>query len=726
MEELVTTTTMMATTRRKKTPTTMKHPLLYILLLMAASVFAGCTSEWFDVATDDTTEAPIADRAEVAVSFDATLGTETPDSRAAYTYSDGVAGGNGGKGVKTTWKKGDALGVYIKTTDGTILRAGSIVNTAVSDGGTTQHFEGRAFQLFEGEHYIYMHPDIGRKTYVNLESQNGHLNSTDHIADHLPIVWDESTTGQYLGYILHLTLDFQSVNPGQLKKVTLLTQRRSDEDRIFPRHYDINSLANSSVIPFDAQANSSVSGTPTGLQTSSTDFTHAITLNVTGGTVTDDGDGTYSTEVYLTSSQVEHLNLYSSYVYALAVNDADQPFASTSISFKGQGSAPGRVLLSSGVLPNGTVRKMTATMSPGSISSTLINSQYKVFSIMGMWNEYGRPYDPNNLMVYAGGNATLPAIDSGTMPTQLIQNMPALRDRSLKSLTGEGLEKNTPTHTWVFYESQCDGYKNNYMILNDGGANSDHGTDHSQANTTINNITIMAPTKVYLTFLNEFAWWQNLIGYYHYPEGNVPASPNEVAKNIILPNVSKPGNEPFNTNTTSQKPDEKVGKDEDAPLNLGETIKLLYTRPDGTVTDEFPAGTVIGFFLMANAQANGFQTSGFNLMNWTVPTHYSNSAWNTVNPGWPTTGRRNTFASADICNVASTDNNYKAPQSTKIPGIAFYGAMDDIKKNGQNTAWSAMLYAISTSDPAAMQTHNRMYFNIGTGNTAVLKQNVDD
>lgn len=698
----------------------MQKKVYILMLLLSALVFASCADE----SEQPAPAAPLqqAERPQVPLSLSLSLGSEG-QTRADFNYDSSQ------KKLTLTWSEKDQVGVYIKTLDGTILRAGALSNAGKtpSGDGKTCLFEGLAAQKFEGEEYIYMHPDLGRRTFVNLEEMSGQLGSTAHINDHLPIVWREGNAqGQCLGYVLHLTLNFRKTNPGKLKKVTLLTDRRNMDglvhgDRIFPRHYSINYLAlDADDVPFNPSTTGSV---VEGYSTNNSDYTHAITLNVTGdGTVGETG-GQHVTDVYLTSSEVKNLNIYSSKIKVMAVGDDNKIYSSTtSVSFKGQSTMGTGPYPSDDLLKNGTVRKMTAVMQEGDLSTTIINENNKVTSILGMWNEYGRPYDPNGLMVYEGGEAPLPEVGSGIMPDQLIENIAALRTRSLQSLTGTATNS-TPTHTWVLYESQCPGYTNNNMILNDGGANNDHGTNHSQSGTTINNIEITSPTKVYFTFLGEYAWWQNLIGYYHYNKNNVPGLSNDVTKVIIFPNASKPGHEPFNTFGATVN---NIGKAEDAPLKLGETVELVYTAPDGTVSREFPADEVMGFFLMQNPQANGFQQSGFSLMNWTVPKYFSNQAWNADNAGWPTNGRLNTFVSADVCSTTPTSNNYMAPQSTKIPGIAFYGAMDDINKRGEATAWSAMLFAISTSNPAAMKTQNRMYFNLGTGNTVVRKENVDD
>ena len=672
-----------------------KH--LYILLLLAALLHVGCADDVAGVAEAPSGEAPTLHRDSVPLAFEASLASPAdlaspaaPASRAEFDYG---ALSSDKKGLALSWSERDVLGVYIKTADNTILRAGSISSTGAK-GDESRTFSGAVLQKFEGEQYIYLHPDLGRKTYVNLEQQEGRIGSTEHLGNHLPIVWKEGDKqGKCLGYVIHLTLDFNTTNPGNLKKVTLLTQRRDDEDRIFPRHYSINNLLDLENSPFDAKAGKDIAGTPTGLLTANTDYTHAITLNLKDGGVTNDGDGTYSAEVFLTSAEVENLNLYYSKIYVQAINEENQPFASDAVSFKGQSSASDQPLLSEDLLTNGKVHKMTAVMSEGTISPTIISSEYKINSILGMWNEYGKPYDPNGLVFYKTGFSG----SYSSIPQVLIQYGNAIHDRYTLTDSKTG----TPTFTMKLYDSQ----------------NSTCG--QKQDDVTCNNITITADTEIFVSFLSEYAWNQNLLGYYHYHTGSVPTSATGVTKNIIFPNLSKPGHEPFNSNG---KPQNNIGKNEDAPLEEYMTVKLVYTDPDSKVSSTtFPAGTTIGFWGMINVEANGFHKHTYSLLNWNQWRFFTNSKWNKGNSNWDSTiDRCNFFASGDICTTTTPDGT---TISEIIPGIAIYGFKDDARNN-QNTAFSTCIFLVSASVPSAMKTENKACFNISCATSPYPTDNI--
>lgn len=183
--------------------------------------------------------------------------------------------------------------------------------------------------------------------------------------------------------------------------------------------------------------------------------------------------------------------------------------------------------------------------------------------------------------------------------------------------------------------------------------NSKYETDVAHVNTTIasqvknedGTVSTITEASVYFTFLAESAWNQNVIGYYYYPKDQVPASADNVKKFIIFPNVSESGNVPFlmqdYENDKYCEPEKDTSKQwlyrkMNAPLKLGDKVKLLFQNEDGTVSDKFPAGYTIGYFLISNGYGNGYgedhRPYDVNL----TPDYmgnlgyiYSNQAWNT-------------------------------------------------------------------------------------------------
>lgn len=654
----------------------MTKTYIYILILTALA-FVGCADEGAEPVSDPATPAEAegaVHRDSVPLSFEASLGGGA--TRAEFTY-------NAGK-LHLSWSAKDALGVYIKTEDNKILRAGSIYGTGTA-GKDPRTFSGYVLQKFEHEEYIYMHPDIVNGTAVNFEEQYGEINGANTLNNYLPIVWKANaggsmpTQGACKGYVIRLVLNFNE-NPGNIRKILLHTSKTSSTpDRIFPRSYSIDYFTNDEPFKF-------ASVTP-GTSASADTYTDAISLNVVGtGTPHDNGNGTYTVEAYLASACVKNLNVYSSQLRVEVINHDGKTFASTPVNFKGQPGASSQQLLANDVFPDASLRKMEQTMSPGGITPTIINYQYGISSILGMWNEYGQCYDPNGLVLLKDGTGG----NNAGMPDVLKNDGVGLAIHDRYSLTNSST--GTPTFTWELYNAH---------------------SDVKQDNTTVNNIDITAPTEVYVSFLSEYAWNQNLLGYYHYPTyptNSVPTSAMGVMKNIIYPNLSKPGHEPFNSNGL---PKNNIGKNEDAPMREYETVKLIYTDPStGVSSTTFPAGTTIGFWGMIDVKANGFQQTQYSLLNWNQWRFFTNSAWNKDNSKWSGAYNRcNFFASGDICRRSGTSTT-PVLDSEIIKGVVIYGFKDNVT-NDANTAYSTCIFLVSASNTEAMKTYNRACFNIG-------------
>ncbi|HKK63587.1 MAG TPA: DUF4114 domain-containing protein [Bacteroidales bacterium] len=107
------------------------------------------------------------------------------------------------------------------------------------------------------------------------------------------------------------------------------------------------------------------------------------------------------------------------------------------------------------------------------------------------------------------------------------------------------------------------------------------------------NILVKEETEVFITFIDEGAGWKNTFGYYTYPEDNPPQSAEALEKHVVFPNVSKVG--------------------EGGGLEYGDRVQLG--------DESFPAGTVIGFYLVAKGWKNGLTVDG-------IYTHYTNKQFN--------------------------------------------------------------------------------------------------
>lgn len=607
------------------------------------------------------------------------------------------------EGLHLTWSEHEQLGVYIQQADGSILRAGSVVSSG-SEGDTgPRAFKGAVMEKADGEHYIYMHPDLGTATAIDFTAQRGALGSTDHLPAHLPLVWRENQSlPETQGYVMHLTLTMNE-DPGQISAITLHTMKQGAEgttpDRIFPKTFSTAGLA----LPVNRTLPAKASGLTLDAET----YTDALTLQPAVGsafTATKEGN-VWKVEAYLAAASVGNLDVFRSKYNIRLEAEHGTFFVNEYLSFPGQ-QAQGVTSLA--MLANGKCYNLLKSMSKN-VSYTVISDQYKVNSLLGMWNQFGKPYDPFGLVC---ADADVPS----HLKSHILDRKSNFTARTLISSSPQ----NSPTFTWdmVVKQSTASGIK--------------------QQDVTYNNLEIVGePTEVFVTFISEYAWSQNLLGYYHYPTGEVPLHPSTVLKTFIFPNVSKGGHVPYNKGGSQNIPNvnpnsasQNVGTAAQAPLEEYTTVQLLYYGTDGTVSKTFPVGTTIGFMIMRDPQASnsghdegsigdsgdmshtGYQPRQDNsLVNWNAWRLFTNTAWNSNNSGWWNASCWNFFCSADVGDLGN---------GGIIPGLALYGAKDDASHN-YNYSFSAMLYMVSTSNPASLQTQNKCYFNIGTGAQVINK-----
>lgn len=656
----------------------MKEYTLYIHYLLLASivsamVLTSCDGEELAVRQEAQTSEVPADVRQL-VQHEVTVSLDGASTRVGYTAS--------GDGLQLSWEASETLGVYIRKADGSIISAGTMTSSGEAGDRGARVFSGPvSAKNGDAEQYLYVHPATASIDYT---SQSGNLGDPAHLNHYIPLVWHEtSKLATIQGYAVHLQLTFNE-DPGTISKVTLQTMAGAGVTAIFPTTFEAATMS----------AGSSKES--------------ALTLSVTSGEAKKVGNK-WTADAYLACCNCVVDVFRTKYdVKVEAKKDGkDLVFYNEFRSFPGQESSSSESGLK--MLANGKCYNLVAPVTKD-VATTVINSQYHVNSLLGMWNKYGMMTDPFGLKT---ADSDVPS----QLKTNILDKKTDFTARTLVNKSSQG----TPTFTWDMVTKQC------------GGA-------YKQNNVSYNNIDIIdAPTEVFVTFVSEYAWSQNLLGYYHYETGNVPASSNDMLKTIIFPNVSKAGHVPYNkggseniANVNPNTDAANVGASSDAPLVEYTTVQLLYNAPDGTVSKTFPVGTTIGFFMMRDPKASSSGRdegsmgdtsanthSGYSprtdntLLDWNSWRLFTNTAWNSAsgNAGWWDMNCHNFFCSADVGRDAS---------GTLIPGLALYGAKDDASHN-YNYSFSAMIFMVSTKDPEAMQTQNKAYFNIGTGDQVIAK-----
>lgn len=652
-----------------------RHFLLFISMLggILLSSCRGDDAVW--TATGDGQDVASPADARQLVAHEVSVALNGADTRVGYQSSN--------DGLQLAWEAEETLGVYIRQANHSIIYAGQMTSSGTAGDRGARRFAGTVAEKQEGEQYVYLHPALTETQgqaatgVISFSAQSGTLGSTDHLKQLVPLVWSEgSPYATNHGYAVHLTLTFD-VNPGTINEVTLQTMPGVGVTGIFPTSFSASTMS------------------------ASASLSNELTLTTSGSAT--ESYGKWIADAYLVCSQSD-ANVFRT-KYDVKVEAAIGTFFTEYRSFPGQEQATAQAGLK--MLANGNCYNLQSAMSED-VATTVINSTYKVNSLLGMWNEYGKTTDPFNLVKTSG------------LPTQLQSNIIDQKDEVLGRMLVGKSSQGTPTFTWDMVTKQC-------------------GGSYKQNNVTYNNIQIVdSPTEVFVTFLSEYAWSQNLLGYYHY-SGEAPAASNSVLKTIIFPNVSKGGHVPYNkggtdggANVNPNTDAANVGTASEAPLSEFTTVQLLYNKPDGSVSTQFPAGTTIGFFMMRDPKASssghdegtpgesdaidhtGYQPRTDNtLLDWNSWRLFTNTAWNATsgNVGWWDSNCWNFFCSADV----GADEN-----GNVIPGLAIYGAKDDASHN-YNYSFSAMLFMVSTNVPSSMQTANKAYFNLGSNGSQIIE-----
>ena len=186
-----------------------------------------------------------------------------------------------------------------------------------------------------------------------------------------------------------------------------------------------------------------------------------------------------------------------------------------------------------------------------------------VTSVVGKWNNYGKPSDPNNLF------------SSGIYVSDLITSIQKTLWKGASSKPSNLDNSDKVTTTDIVNTTIAKVYMD------------ENGQQH-----TVDN------AELCMTFISENGHYASAMGYYYYPTGNPPTNPNDVEKFLIIPNASIAGGMSYMYAGSAKDPGS------DAPMTTNTKIQLLFRNADGTLTSKFPAGYTIGYFLIPDAYRN--------------------------------------------------------------------------------------------------------------------------
>lgn len=590
-----------------------------------------------------------------------------------------------GTGLKLTpsWNESGAeeISVYILKDNGVFYAGDMVSDGPEAEGGRT--FSGEICAKEDGERYAYVYPSLSSKEQqitegrapaaqgtIDWSSQDGTLEGLGNI---MPFVWKESQEDNSIvslentAYVVKLVMNFQEAPKtlGTNDRILLSTMERGTNDKVFPKEFKAANLW----MPNNSGFESPTEGT------NISDSAYLTELQLTSWT---DGGNEGKTKVaYVLCSSAHNLNVFSS-KFRITAKVGENTFYSEFRSFPGQESAQEERHLNA--FADGKIYRATRNMSPVP-PATLISTAFGgVSSLLGMWNEYGKPYDPDQRIIAADG------MTESNVPSQLFE---LLGNSSKQSAFNAQMDKD---HT-------SSGGNNTPNFL--GRLYNSPGNSTNAGKT----IKVTADSKVFVTIISENAWDRNLLGYYHFPfktddEHSQPDDAQKFHKYIVYPDISRGGHVPFNqgggSGNTSNPPN--IGSADKAPLKPYSTVQLLYTDENGFTSETFPEGTFIGFFVMKEAIKNSVGS----LLNWGASKLYTNYGLSDLNPAV------NPFAAGDIVRTSVSSYNHESREK----GLAIFGFRDNANDNN-NYAFATMIYMVSTSDPDALDMQNTAAFNIG-------------
>lgn len=293
------------------------------------------------------------------------------------------------------------------------------------------------------------------------------------------------------------------------------------------------------------------------------------------------------------------------------------------------------------------VRQLTST-------NELSNTNYKNFyTIVGGWDNYGNPEDPNQLIdeghlmaddvlsiehYFWGGRSAKPS----PMPEDLKNLHKGMRVDNVNMVVQEHYEEDGQTYN----------------------------VEHAE---------------VWFTFLTEYAWNENTVGYYFFNKDNPPQTVNDIKqKFIILPNASMPIHPPY-----QKEAGDIHYKPTTAPVELNKRIQLLYVDEKGKASKYFPPNIEIGFFVMAN---------GFRGGSYTGPTETIDGfTYNTRKAGIINPEAKTYYSDYRLNGSTNDDKRFVACRLAN--NTVVYGAED-----GSDWSYDDMMFTITATPEKAIHT----------------------
>lgn len=513
------------------------------------------------------------------------------------------------------WSEGDRLNIFIKKTDGSYER--SVINNEPSymaqKEGTEFSpreivFRGLARSLAAGESYVFTYPPITddwNGSVASLDLENG---AASELKDYTFLRWDydlasNDVTLSKQSSVMKLTLAGQLPAQAYIKSITLAANGGSGN--VFTATTNLAALSNTMF----RTTTDNITYTFSKLTTNASgavDATIFLPTPLAKGDFSGDGK-CYDIHIVCEKDGV-------------ITNEKTNRTISATNAFKQAIVYP--------VSRGNNANDFGAAQNPGSSvdgGSDVDEPQKTISSVIGPWDDYGRPTDDIYGILTEGENFR----KNNQHANLVIQAARNLYTSGSDNINVHG--DDFRSYFWTLCGDTGSARGPQYVTaaqMTDGSIDLD-----------FNNVRIVKDTKVYLAFIGTRAWNKNSLGYYVYPtseEAEYKTCPTtfpqqKVQEQLVFPSLSQPVN--------GSAVDKQY-----AVIDPMTTVQMLNPEYDaqGNVVGysaTFPAGTTIGFVTRVAKWSDKLSASALNLQSRAL---YTNAAWNVNNKkvtgslqGWP-------------------------------------------------------------------------------------------
>lgn len=616
----------------------------YIIFIFISSILCACNH--METSSDDSSIE------YVDVEFVASANDANAATKIDFSYDSAL---------QMVWSEGDRLNIFILKSNGSYERAevnGQPSYMSQKEGTefdeNTLVFAGKARALADGEKYVFTYPPITDEWNGSVASVDLVNGAAAELKGYTFLRWDyDLASGEAAlskqSSIMKFTLAGMLPENADIKSITLAASGGSGN--VFMATTDLAILGNTMF----RTTTDNITYTFSGLRTNTSggvDATIFLPTPLANADFT--GDGKYY-DIHVVCEK-----------NGVITNEKTNRTIAATNAFKQAIVYP----VSRGNKEN----DFGAAQNPGSSvdgGTNVTEPEKTITSVIGPWDDYGRPTDDIYGILSAGENFR----NNNQHARLVIQAARNLYTSGSDNINVHG--DDFRSYFWTLCGDTGSSSGPQYVTtaqMSDGSVDLD-----------FNNVRIVKDTKVYLTFIGTRAWNKNSLGYYVYPTSKetefkeCPTSfpQQKVQEQLVFPSLSQPVN--------GSAVDKQY-----AVIDPMTTVQMLNPEYDGQgnivgYSATFPAGTTIGFVTRVAKWSDKLSASALNLQSRAL---YTNAAWNVNNnnvtgslQGWPL---EYSDGSARTINNAIAARRLLVGTGGYEPHCLVYGTFDAAPDNSAN------------------------------------------